>query len=208
MDTLTKILSAAIELFRQYGFKTITMDDIARKAGISKKTLYQHFANKNEVVTESILWFKGNVSENCTIHLTQSENAIEGMVRVMAMFDDINKKMNPLVLFEMERYFPECFKKFRESIMQDDVQRLKQNLIDGIAQGYYREGINVDFLSVYRMELSMLTYNPNLLVNNTWQVYEVNNEITEHFLYGIMTVKGEKLYKKYKEKYLKLVSNI
>lgn len=208
MDTLTKILSAAIELFRQYGFKTITMDDIARKAGISKKTLYQHFANKNEVVTESILWFKGNIGNSCATHLTQSENAIEGMVRVMAMFDDINRKMNPLVLFEMERFFPECFKKFRESIMQDDVERLKQNLTDGIAEGYYREDINVDFLAVYRMELSMLTYNPNLLVNSTRQVYEVNNEITEHFLYGIMTAKGEKLYKKYKEKYLKQVSNI
>ncbi len=184
------------------------MDDIARKAGISKKTLYQHFANKNEVVTESILWFKGAIGESCTLHLTQSENAIEGMVRVMAMFDDINRKMNPLVLFEMERFFPECFKKFRESIMQDDVQRLKQNLIEGIEQGYYREEINVDFLSVYRMELTMLMYNANLLVNNTRQVYEVNNEITEHFLYGIMTAKGEKLYKKYKEKYLKQVSNI
>ncbi|HTN46201.1 MAG TPA: TetR/AcrR family transcriptional regulator [Flavipsychrobacter sp.] len=208
MDTLTKILSAAIELFRQYGFKTITMDDVARKAGISKKTLYQHFANKNEVVTESILWFKNNISDSCNAHLEHSENPVEGMVRVMAMFDDINRKMNPLVLFEMERFFPECFKRFRESIVGDDVELLKGNLKAGIEQGYYREDINVDFLALYRMELSLLIYNPNLLVNDTHHLHEVNTEVSEHFLYGIMTAKGEKLYKKYKEKYLKQVSNI
>lgn len=208
MDTLTKIYSSAIELFRQYGFKTITMDDIARKAGISKKTLYQHFSNKNEVVTESVGWYKQTVSESCNLQLSQSENAIEAMVRVMALFDEINRKMNPLLMFEMERFFPACYKKFREAIKGDDVERLKQNLREGIEQGYYREEINVDFLASYRMELSMLVYYPNLLVNDTRHMYEVANEISEHFLYGIMTAKGEKLYKKYKEKYLKQVSSL
>ena len=56
MEPLAKILSVSAELFGQYGFKSITMDDIARRAGISKKTLYMHFANKNEVVNESVVW--------------------------------------------------------------------------------------------------------------------------------------------------------
>lgn len=208
MDTLTKIKEAAIDLFRQYGFKTITMDDVARKAGISKKTLYQHFANKNEVVLESVSWFKDNISQSCNAHLTESENAIEGMVRVMALFDEINRKMNPLALFEMERFFPSCYKSFRDSIEGDDVIRIKDNLEMGIQEGLYREDINTGFLAVYRMELSMLIYQPNLLMTDKMPVNEVANEISEHFLYGIMTAKGEKLYKKYKEKYLKQVSKI
>lgn len=208
MDTLTKILTAAIELFRQYGFKTITMDDIAKRAGISKKTLYQHFVNKNEVVTESVVWFKNNISTCCTLQFTEAENPVEGMVKVMATFDDINRKMNPLTLYEMERYYPECHKRFKESIFEDDVKKIRKNLIDGKEQGYYRDDINVDFLAIYRMELSMLTYNPTLLMNKTLHLYEIYNEISEHFLYGIMTAKGEKLYKKYKEKYLNLVPSI
>lgn len=206
MDTLEKIFSSAMELYRQYGLKTITMDDVARKAGISKKTLYQHFSNKNELVTEAVSWLKNSVSEMCRINLLESENPIEAMVRIMAMFDEINRKTNPLLLFEMERFFPDCFKKFRCSVMEEDVERLKENLRDGVTQGYYREDINVDFLAVYRMELTMLAYHPNLMVRETRPMYEVANDISEHFLYGIMTSKGEKLYKKYKEKYLKQVS--
>jgi AcrR family transcriptional regulator len=208
MDTLTKILTAAIELFRQYGFKTITMDDIAKKAGISKKTLYQHFVNKSEVVMESVIWFKKNISTCCTLQFTEAENPIEGMVKVMATFDDINRKMNPLTLYEMECYYPDCYKRFKESIFEDDVKKIRKNLIDGKEQGYYREDINVDFLAIYRMELSMLTYNPTLLMNKTLHLYEIYNEISEHFLFGIMTAKGEKLYKKYKEKYLNQVPSI
>lgn len=209
MDTLTKIKAAASDLFRQYGFKTITMDDVARKAGISKKTLYQHFANKNEVVMESVAWLKASISEACNAHLTQSENAIEGMVRVMAMFDDINRKMNPLAIFEMERFFPNCYKMFKTCMERDDVLRIKENLERGMREGLYREDINAAFLAVYRMELSMLVYHTgNVLLTDKLPVYKVANEISEHFLYGIMTAKGEKLYKKYKEKYLKQVSNI
>jgi AcrR family transcriptional regulator len=208
MDTLTKILSAAIELFRQYGFKTITMDDVARKAGISKKTLYQHFANKHEMVEESVAWFKNSISEMCNAQLNNAENAIEGMVRVMSMFDEVNRKTNPLTLFEMERYFPECYKRFREDMMKQDVERIRINLEDGIAEGHYREEIKVDFLAKYRMELSLLIFHPNLLVTDSNNLHEVAHEISEHFLYGIMTAKGEKLYKKYKEKYLNQVSKI
>ena len=57
MEVIDKILNAAVELFRQYGFKTITMDDIARRSGVSKKTLYQHFANKNEVPLPCLIKF-------------------------------------------------------------------------------------------------------------------------------------------------------
>lgn len=208
MEVLNKILSTAIDLFRQYGFKSITMDDIARKAGISKKTLYQHFANKSEVIKESILWLKNSISDACIAQTNQSENAIEAFVKVMVVFGEVNRKMNPIAIFEMERFFPDCFKMFRESILKEDVVRLTENLNRGIEESLYREDINVPFLSLYRIDLSMLPFNPNLLLNHAYQLYEINNEVSEHFLYGIMTAKGVKQYKKYKEKYLKQVPTI
>src|SRR5690606_34764929 len=137
MEPLDKILSAAIELFRQYGFKTITMDDIARRAGISKKTLYLHFANKNEVVSETIGWYKEKISANCCATMEQSENPIEAMVRIMEMFDQINRQMNPLALLELERFFPDVFREFRDSMVERDVQNIKANIEKGINDGYY-----------------------------------------------------------------------
>lgn len=208
MEPLTKILNAGIELFRQYGFKTITMDDIARNAGISKKTLYQHFSNKGEVVNETVAWYKGTITDHCCKAMEESENAIEAMVRVMSMFDQVNRKMNPLAMLELERFFPETFKEFKESMLAKDVEQVRMNMERGISEGLYRPEINPEFMARYRMELSLIMYHSNLLINDRVDLQFVGHEINEHFLYGIMTPKGEKLYQKYKEKYFKQVSKI
>lgn len=208
METLTKILNAAVELFRPYGFKTITMDDIARKAGISKKTLYQHFANKNEVVTECVLWYKGKMHELCCTAMEESENAVEAMVRIMGMFDNVNRQMNPIAMLELERFFPEAYQKFREALIENDVEAIRENMERGIEEGLYRVDIDPDFMAKYRMELSLIMFHNSLLVNERRDLQFVGHQISEHFLYGIMTPKGEKLYQKYKEKYLKQVSKI
>ena len=206
MEPLVKILSASAELFSQYGFKTITMDDIARRAGISKKTLYQHFANKQEVVNDSVIWYKNQMTENCASMLNDAENAIEAMVRMLAYFDTMHKRINPMAMFEMQRFFPDAYKIFRELLISRDVVMIKDNILQGVQEGLYREDINADLLARYRLETSMLVLQPNLLISDRNDLMSVALEIGEHFLYGIMTPKGEKLYKKYKEKYLKQAS--
>lgn len=207
-EPLDKILGAAIELYRQYGFKTITMDDVARRAGISKKTLYQHFANKNEVVGETIAWYKDKISANCCMVMEESSNPVEAMVRIMEMFDQINRQMNPLAMLELERFFPDVFKKFRDSMVERDVQHIKDNIEKGVKDGYYRAEIDPEFMARYRIELSLLMYHPTLLINDRFNLQFVGREVTEHFMYGIMTPKGEQLYQKYKEQYFKQVSKI
>ena len=203
MEPLMKILGSSAELFSQYGFKTITMDDIARRAGISKKTLYQHFANKEEVVNESVIWYKNNMSANCTAILGEAENAIEAMVKMLAFFDEMHKRINPMAMFEMQRFFPQAYKTFRDMLVEKDVVMIRDNIMQGIKEGLYREAVNADLMARYRLETSMLILQPNLLVNDRNSLMSVAMEIGEHFLYGIMTAKGEKQYQKYKAKYLK-----
>ncbi len=200
MEPLEKILSASAELFSQYGFKTITMDDIARRAGISKKTLYQHFANKQEVVNESVVWYKNQMAENCGAILSGVENAIEAMVRMLAFFDTMHRKINPMALFEMQRFYPEAYNTFREMLVGRDVVMMRDNILQGIKEGLYRADINADLLARYRLETSLLILQPNLLVSDRNDLMSVALEIGEHFLYGIMNSKGEKQYQKYKDK--------
>jgi len=208
MEPLDKILGVSVELFSQYGFKTITMDDIARRAGISKKTLYQHFANKQEVVQESVIWYKNQTSFSCEAVLKDSENAIEAMVKMLAFFDNMHKRINPMAMFEMQRFFPEAYKTFRDMLVERDVVMMRENILQGIKEGLYREDLNADLLARYRLESSLLVLQPNLLVSDRNDLISVALEIGEHFLYGIMNAKGEKLYHKYKEKYLKQASKI
>ena len=206
MEPLEKILGASAELFSQYGFKTITMDDIARRAGISKKTLYQHFANKQEVVNESVVWYKNNTTNSCMMVLDGAENAVEAMVKILAFFDEMYKRINPMAMFEMQRYFPEAYKIFRESLMERDVKMMRENIQQGIKEGYYREELNADLMARYRLETSLLILQPSLVVSDRTSLMSVALEIGEHFMYGLMTPKGEKLYQKYKAKYLKQAS--
>jgi AcrR family transcriptional regulator len=203
MEALDKILSSSIELFTQYGFKTITMDDIARRAGISKKTLYQHFANKHEVVSETMTWYKNNTTANCECMLQDAENALEAMVKILAFFDGIYKRINPMAMFEMQRFFPEAYKKFREQLLERDVTMVRDNILQGIKEGFYREDLNAELLARFRIETGLMMLQPTLMVNERAELMSVALELGEHFMYGIMTPAGIEQYKMYKEKYIK-----
>jgi AcrR family transcriptional regulator len=203
MDLLTKILSSSAELFRLYGFKTITMDDIARRAGISKKTLYQHFSNKNEVVHDSLLWYKAHMTESCQTLLQDAENAVEGMVKALAYLDETYKRINPMAMFELQRFFPETYTRFRELLLEKDAAMIRENILEGIRDGYYRAAVDADLMARYRLETSLMMFQPSLMVNDRTDLMNVSLEIGEHFMYGIMTQEGIKLYGTYKEKYLK-----
>ena len=200
MDVLQKILGVSAELFSQYGFKTITMDDIARRAGISKKTLYQHFVNKQEVVQAAMNWYQSQISDQCHAALADSENAVEGMVKITDVLAQTFKRINPLALLELQRFFPESHKTFRETLFDKDMKSIRDNILRGIEEGHYRPEINAELLATYRMESCLIMLQPNLLLNDRYNTEIVSTEIFEHFLYGIMTAKGVKLFLKYKEK--------
>ena len=179
------------------------MDDIARGAGISKKTLYQHFANKHEVVNESVTWYKHNTTENCAVVIGEAENAIEAMVKIIAFFDGLYKRINPMAMFEMQRFFPEAYKKFRDLLIERDVMMIRDNIVQGMKEGLYREDVNPELLARFRIESSLMALQPTLMVNDRANLMTVALDLGEHFMYGIMTPKGIELYKKYKAQYLK-----
>jgi AcrR family transcriptional regulator len=203
MDALTKILTVAVESFRQYGFKTITMDDIARRAGISKKTLYQHFTSKPEVVLAATTWHQEIMHKHMVDMIADSENAVEGMVRVNALLNQMFRQINPLAMLELQRFFPEAYSLFREKLVHKDISTIRDNIIRGMEEGLYREGMDADLLARYRVESCLIFFQPNSLINEAHHPHLVNKAIMENFLYGLMTPKGEKLYQKYSEKYLK-----
>ncbi|MDR3678936.1 MAG: TetR/AcrR family transcriptional regulator [Flavipsychrobacter sp.] len=202
MEPLTKILSASSELFKQYGFKTITMDDIARRAGISKKTLYQHFANKDEVVHETMVSYDDDKKNKCYQVVEGAVDAVEAMVKMMVMMDSMFKEINPMAMFELRRFYPDTYTLFKDRLEKDDVGMMREMINRGISEGLFRKEINPDLMARLRLETAMMVLQPNLLVNERNDLLSVSLEITEHFLYGIMNAKGIELYCQYKQQYL------
>lgn len=106
-------------------------------------------------------------------------------------------------MLELQRFFPESHQAFRSTLFDKDMIAIRDNILQGIKEGNYRPEVNAELLATYRMESCLTMLQPNLLLNERYNTQIVSQEIFEHFLYGIMTPKGVKLYSKYKEKYLK-----
>ena len=201
MDLRIKIMQSALDLFRQYGFKSVTMDDVAHRSGISKKTLYQHFDNKNAIVGDTMLFYKEGMRCQCDSIMQAASNAVEAFVKIKVHFDKVYKELNPIALHELQRFYPEGYQQFRLN-MESDVAAIKANLDQGVAEGLYRPEINTDVMALFHMESLLMIMLPNMIVKDRFDLYTVSREIMEHYIYGIVTAKGEKLYRKYKEQYL------
>jgi TetR/AcrR family transcriptional regulator, cholesterol catabolism regulator len=101
-------------------------------------------------------------------------------------------------LFDMEKYHPGCFKKFKEYKNGFMYQMLKSNIERGVEEGIYREDIDVDILTRYRIHSIMMSFNPEMFPNNRTHLLHIEQQLLEVFLNGIATPKGQKLIQKYK----------
>ena len=200
MEMKERIQRKAEELFRLYGIRSVTMDEIASHLGISKKTIYHSFADKEEVVRAV---FDAMLSENKSCCLEGRNSALNPVHEIFLAFDQMQimmDNMNPSILFDLEKYHPEVFKKFHEYKYSFLYDLIRKNLEWGIQDGIYREDINLDILTRFRIESAMMPFNPQTFPDNKKNFMLIQRVIIEHFLYGVASAKGIKLIEKYKHK--------
>lgn len=203
MEVQERIKQKADELFRKFGIRSVTMDEIAGQLGISKKTIYQYYADKDELVdavTADEIRFS---QESCEKSSRESENAIDEIFQVMEFVEIMFRNMNPSMLNDLEKYHPRSFKKFLEHKNKYLYDMIRKNIERGIREELYRPEIPVELMTRYRLETMMLAFNSQLLQSVKMDMAELHQEIIEHFLYGLSTLKGYKLILKYKKQRLK-----
>ncbi len=198
MEPKERILKKADELFNRYGIRSVSMDDIAAQLGMSKKTLYQYYADKDELVTGVFTAIMEENKGGCLKERAVSENALHEVSLSFERVQDMFANMNPAVLFDMEKYHPACFKKFRDFKNGFLYQMIKSNIERGIAEGLYRPEIDIDIVARYRIHSIMLAFNPEVFPANRTNLVHIEQELLEVFLNGIATPKGQKLIQKYK----------
>ena len=133
-----RIIEGGEELFLKAGIKSVTMDDIARHLGISKKTIYQFFKDKNELVVALI---KNKLKEDeCRMQeiIGQSANVMEEMINMMKCSEEIFARINPVAMHDLQKYHPEAWKHFRVFKAEVVVRNLQELLSKGIKQGFIR----------------------------------------------------------------------
>ena len=199
-NTRDKILKGAEGIFTKYGVRSISMDDIARHLSVSKKTLYQHFTDKEDIVT---LVFESVLSESRkefeAIHET-AENAIDELAKLSVCLKKNVDEINPSLLFDLHKYYPKAWAVWLEFKRMCIYDSIKKNLDQGIAEGFYRPEINTEILSIVRMALIETAFDDKTFSHDKFKMTEVQMQIFEHFVYGILTEKGKKQYLRCKEK--------
>jgi len=197
-DQIERIIQGGEELFMQAGIKSVTMDDIAKHLGISKKTIYQFFGDKNELVLASIK--KKLVEDECQMQsiIQSSTNVIEEMINMMKYFEEIISRINPIVIHDMQKYHPDAwieFQKFKADVL---VKTLEELLKKGIQQGFVRDDLNVKILSKMRVNQVEMGFNTTIFPVSQFSTWKVQYQLMEHFNYGICTLQGHELLDQYK----------
>jgi AcrR family transcriptional regulator len=199
IDTKQRIQKAAHDLVMQYSIRSVSMDDIAANLGMSKKTIYQYFKDKDElveaVVDDVIL---ANQYE-CNADRDKADNAVHEIFLVMDMMVEMFKTMNPSILFDMQKYHPSAFRKFQKHRNDYLYNVCLQNLERGIREELFRSEINLDIIARYRVETMLTAFNPEFQRNVKQSLLVIEEEIIIHYLFGLVTMKGYKMVLKYME---------
>ena len=138
LDIKKKILNAAENLFMKYGVRSISMDDISRHLSVSKKTLYQHFADKEDIVSMACQAHIDAMANQFNEIKDTSKNAIEELAQISVCLKQTMEDTNPSLLFDLQKFHPKAWSVWinhKHNFIRESVIR---NLKQGIQEGYYR----------------------------------------------------------------------
>jgi AcrR family transcriptional regulator len=198
MSQTDRIIEGGEELFLTAGIKSVTMDDIAKHLGMSKKTIYQFFKDKNELVIALVKKkLQQDEDQMCEIML-KSDNVIEEMINMMKVSQEIFSRINPIVIHDLQKYHPDAWKHFQTFKANVIVHTLEELLTKGIKQGHIRPDIDVKIIARMRVNQVEMGFNPNIFPIAEFSTWKVQYQLLEHFNFGICTLKGYKLLNEYK----------
>jgi TetR/AcrR family transcriptional regulator, cholesterol catabolism regulator len=199
MEAKERILIKAEELFMQYGIRSVSMDDIANNLGMSKKTLYQYYADKDELVDAVVDGHISMMETDCTSCRQDAKDAIHEIFITMERILDEFSNMNPMLLYDLEKFHFRTYQRFKNHKDKFLAQMIRENIEWGVKDELYRSDISIDVMSKFRLESMMIPFNVSVFPPGKYNLAELSEKIIEHFVYGLATVKGHKLIQKYNE---------
>ena len=184
----------------QYGIRSVTMDDVARQSAMSKKTIYQYFDNKdNLVLAVAVAHFEKEKAEFLELE-QDSVDAVHELILVTQCLRKHVFKMNPSLLFDMQKYHGsswDAYKDFKQETIRGHIVR---NIERGKEEGLFRKELDAEILSIIRVEQVQLVFNPSVFPPNKFDFRTVQLQIMDHFVNGLLTDKGKEQYRIYTEK--------
>ncbi len=207
MENKERILEKAHDLFMQYGIRSITMDEIAAQLGISKKTIYQFFTDKDAMVEAVVNDVINGNEEDCRGFSLAAENAVHEIFMAMDFTQEMLKAMNPQIMYDLEKHHPSAYKRLKQYKYQFLFSTIKENLERGAREDIYRTDLNIDLTTRHRIESAFMPFNQEAFPQNKYPMNQTCQELAILFLHSVCNPKGKKLIEKYLNERQKNFSN-
>ena len=182
-----KIINKAKEMFLRLGFKSITMDDIASEIGISKKTIYKYFSNKDILIENTIELAFSEVQEIIIKIENLNLNAIEENFEMKRMFREMFKGSDTSPLYQLKKHYLEIYEKVLTVQSEILIVCFRKNIIKGIKEGLYRENVVIDeYVKFYQI----LIFNINENTASGIEAEELEVKALEYHIRAMATLAG------------------
>lgn len=187
-----EIVERSTQIFMRFGIKSVTMDDVARELGISKKTLYVYFNDKTQLVN-AILELKLDADRCiCTNVQTESENAIDALFKISRYVMEQIGNINPVVFFDLKKYHPEGWEIMKQHKWEFILDSIRSNIQRGIQEGIYRDDIQIEITARHYVASTDIIMGGEVFPWPEYKISEVFLEIIRFFIRGMANEKGMK----------------
>jgi AcrR family transcriptional regulator len=193
-EKIDRILSESLRLFMKNGIRSISMDDIAKELGMSKKTIYLYVANKTELVEMVLDFMREKESNICFDGDIKNMNAIDILLAVSRNVSRHMKDLNPINAYELQKYYPSIYREFIIKKRDHVYTTLKQNFEQGIAEGIYRNDLDIDLVARLYIQKLVDVHDPEFLSSVNFGFEKVFQVMFDNHIRGIANAEGLAYY--------------
>ena len=186
------IVKRALNDFMQYGFKTFTMDDLANKMGMSKKTLYEHFPSKQDLVDACLDYALEMSCTNVTTFIEGEGSVIENVCRNQKKVQEVFNINSDRPIWELQKYYPKTYERMEGEFAKTDALFIDKLLEKGWQEGLFRKDINVNFYKVFYTSVQRLRSITHTFPEREFPFWETIYTILEYFFRILVNEKGLK----------------
>lgn len=185
-----EIIQRATVIFTRFGIKSVTMDDVARELGISKKTLYKHFKDKNELIVKGVQMKIDADEQQCGNVSCSEGNAIDELFSISEFVVQNLANINPSVIFELKKYHPEAFEILNKHKWEFVLKTIRKNILRGIEEGIYRDNMDPEIIARLYVGSTDLIMEGSIYPWPEFKVDKVYLEILRFQVRGLANKKG------------------
>jgi AcrR family transcriptional regulator len=187
---LKRVLEISKTVFTEYGVKSVTMDDISRELGISKKTLYSVIKDKEDLIAKTSFSFSEQILERIDELVSRKLDPISELLEIDEMVSEIISSVHPSTIYQFQKYYPQIHKRLHDKQKSALLDMIKSNLKRGIDDGLYRSDMNLDFIASLKYESCYMISNQSLFSSEDFDLSKLKREYLIYHLRGIATYEG------------------